>query len=556
MKVFSLLVYAFAFFACVGSGSLHAQQTTDHLFSGNLEQIIMGLNGIPYRPDGATDPTCASDPCLCGWCDDEKSLRRLFGLTTPHNPDLLSPSIDRDALKFDKPEHNQPFKLEHWQPGGATKQGLKGYPFRPDGLPDPTCGQDACQCGWCKNKDLLRRYLELSLNSSSKPIVGKVDTDLIKKLAEAQFLPTAESAVSDLEINKQAHDYGLKLVENGSFCPDQKRRPIQVTREGFLTRKNANTCTKTVEKMDAFHERLLREYGSAGEGEINRSKRIFWPRDIFNPIMPEAVVAEAREVYFDYADKCLNSFTSVSDPNANRHTSNSNFLKISSVPGTISSIRNSIGVLRTPNSNNEICSAAIVDIYGKNHLVAAMHCLGKEKNTDELGFEGVWSDLEFTSLAGMKLDFKVAKEVQQVSFERLREDVFAFELDNNITGPLLSLSPLSLEPWEPMMIIGHNVYLEALARSSNVLADKFMAGSMNVQVSADCTARTLDRGLLRYRCQTEKGSSGAPILAWRDGKYVLAGLHLGAKAGKPEPLSCKSGQAQGGANRGIALRLP
>lgn len=315
-------------------------------------------------------------------------------------------------------------------------------------------------------------------------------------------------------------------------------------------------CTKTVLGLYEFQESQYKEMEALGFS-VDRGKPIIRPEDLPKGILTEEQQASAETVFFTYADACLTPLGMVIDPKADTTTASSKFLRLSSAPGSVEAVENSIGLLAT-GSEGDPCSGVIVDMGGQPHLVAAAHCLGHEEGRDDGSavFGSVWPSLEFTSYAGQSISVSVAPEISTVTYNPQREDIFAVRLEAPVEGPFIEVATYPLSAWEPMLIVGRSAYLEARAKLDELTGTDLVQASISIEAGADCNARTSDRGEMLYGCQTEKGMSGAPILAWREGRYVLAGLHLGAIDGPPQPISCTSGKGEGGTNRGISLRWP
>lgn len=501
----------------------------------------LGIDPNVFNPQGDVDPTCSEDACACGWCTDDDQL----GGGSGEICEALQCLIDR----------------YHEQPGAVL-------------MPDPTCQQDPCACAYClpESPGGLSSF-EQPVRSGIAPVLGApLATQISAKIkVGSPASPQTEAPKTGMEaahatITLNDHLNALSLVDRGSFCPDQDRRPWSMTRESYFTRGAAAACTRAIFELNAFHvderQRVERLVGFTPDPY----EPLIVPDDLAEGNLSEDQEARARSAFVGYANACLTELADVTDRASSWETPTSNFLNLASAPGSVAALMNSVGMLSVAGRNADPCSGSLVDLGGRAYLLAAMHCVGREtpretgqihRETAQTTFDGVWPALQFTTYAGHEINLAVDPSLAEASYDADRHDLFAVEITSgDLPKPIVTMATVPLEAWEPMLIVGRNVYLAARARDSGLLGAALRRASIGIQSGADCRARTLNRGHLRYRCQTEKGTSGGGIYAYREGRYVLAGLHLGAIGSRPRRLSCASGIGQGGANRGISLRYP
>lgn len=494
----------------------------------------LGIDPNVFNPQGIVDPTCGQDACACGWCPEDDP----FGSGKGDICETLQCLINR-------------FRQ---QQGSVL-------------MPDPTCRQDPCACAYCLPEAPGRiGGVKRPGRSGIVPVLGgPLAASVAAEIqADVPALPPAEAPKAVKEaahatITLNDHLNGRRLVDRGSFCPDQGRRPWSMTRESYFSRVTAAVCTRAVFELNAFHAderaRVERLFGFAPDPNVP----LIVPDDLAQGSLPEDQEARARAAFVGYANACLTELAEVTDRASDWETPTSNFLNLASAPGSVAALMNSVGTLSVAGRNADPCSGSLADLGGRTYLLAAMHCVGTEisREAEQTTFDGVWPALQFTTYAGHEINLDVDPSLAEASYDADRHDVFAVEITSgDIPKPIVTMATVPLEAWEPMLIVGRNVYLAARARDAGIRGAELRRASVGVQSGADCRARTLDRGHLRYRCQTEKGTSGGGIYAYREGRFVLAGLHMGAIGSGPRPLSCASGMGQGGANRGISLRYP
>lgn len=286
------------------------------------------------------DPSCATDPCACGWC-----------LDTPSQVPLLKFPTDKD-LAEDIP-----------------------FPWRgPIFQTDPTCLEDPCLCGYCIPPWRIERqfYVPDGPSPLFQIVPGK------GRIPDANPGDADTGEIPPIVVDEVAHNFGTSMVDAGSFCPDQNRRPWRVTRESFFTRSTMRDCTDLVNAMHSFHDELRLRMEMATGSKINPSQLLVWPSDLGTGILKEEMEAEAKKVFFDYAAACLRTLDDVADVGANTELSSSNFLNLAAMPGAVAALKNSVGILQITGSGGDPCSASLVRLAGRPYLVAALHCLGKE----------------------------------------------------------------------------------------------------------------------------------------------------------------------------------
>lgn len=374
-------------------------------------------------------------------------------------------------------------------------------------------------------------------------------------------------------IDRNAHENGKKLVDKGSFCPDQDRWPWQASREDYFARRDMQQCTWAYYRLanfDAYSKMWnVRKYEEKYRRKWNPNARpIGYPVDgLLNPQSDQHLMPIAEWVFRGYSEKCLRNIDDLTVYGSNMNSEKSNFLNKAFHYYELDALQESIGLFKTHARDRFECSGAIASINGVPYLTSAMHCLGRiETATDGMTqLASVHPYLTFTTYAGRTFELAVSDDLIGVAFELERDDLFAVEIPDEsfpeLAGAhprpmLVPIATLPLEPWEPMLIIGFNAYMGTIAELDGIQGMDLMHQSIAVETGADCQVRASSRGKLRYQCQTAARMSGAPIFAWRDFKFVLAGVHVGDAGSHMRPLSCDSGSPVGGINRGISIRFP
>lgn len=480
-------------------------------------------------------PTSPCNDCSCGWCEGGPSTT--FGGAFDGCTILLGVQVC---------------------PSGKEQKELLSFPTIPPWVtqPSPTCAIDPCACGWCTGEP----------NDSSKPqfpiqyqdLLSNTDywlysqsTSSMDEIFNMAWASLEESEVVR-KVNLASHELGISLVDTGTYCPDQARRPWYVMRESYLSRGEMQVCTTAVNALDAFQAELRERVG------IDATSRqiLMGPDDLLKPGFDDYRDA-AHSVFRNYRNSCLRNLGELTNDMATTRTSESNILRNSTAPGSTEALMASIGVLSEVDANRDSCSATLVQINNSPHLVTAVHCIGSERETSEgMRLDSVWSELTFTAYSGQTLSVEVSTELEGLVYDGDRTDIIAVPVILSDDMQILEIATTALEPWEPMLIVGRNPYLEALARFEGTRGQNLVRESISITFSADCRANASVRGVLRYNCQTAGGTSGAAIIVLREGRFVFAGIHLGDTGRAPHNLICLGGVPNGGSNRGISLRMP
>lgn len=469
------------------------------------------------------------DMCACGWCPEPVS--------PPQFPPLHLQQMPSPAIRAYDGMSSVPIETG---PGSVLVE-------------SPICLVDPCACGFCTEDQPNLEGVEITVPSivtegSKVPFAPMSMTENLTSERAPAEVDGAQGGV----IDRVAHQRGQALVDRGSFCPDQRIRPWSVTRETFLGRDDLRTCTAAVSAVDAFLDSLWEEQGLPGQ----RGAALMEVQDLTNPDFQEYREA-ASTVFGEYANACLRNLDDLvgfEETGFRQEPEKSNMLRFGTMPGTAEALFESIGHLSAPRGRDP-CSAVLVELDDQPHLVTAAHCLGIETSNEGVAtLSEVWPSLKFISYTGRQILFDVSSDLEGLEYDISREDIIATPVVLREPVPLLSVATTPLEPWEAMLIVGRSPYLEAFARLDGLEGIDLVRAATSATLSAHCRANASEQGALRYYCQTEGGTSGAPIFAWRDGRLVLAGLHLGNTGAQPSAISCTGGSPIGGANRGLALR--
>lgn len=522
-------------------------------FSPALSQIELGMpmmdgdTSITWNEDHHREeiPT-GCDGCACGACgNDHDELGLLFN------------SYPSSCLPYD-PRPACSSEIGRYPEAEATEELFRII---------PTCSVDPCLCGFCVPDPLpFENTAPEGWQKGSSLTPDDTPNGLLVHFA--QYSPPQqindEPGLHGL-INLKSHLIGTSLIDSGSFCPDQNLRPWSFFRESFLSRARMQNCTLAVDGISTMQnfalQRAVKKITELTGKAPDASSLIdlVEPEDIAKRNHDPEIHELAVEAYNEYADSCLRKIEDVISANSSTDPNKSNILRLSTAPGSTQSLLESVGLLSNSDRSSFSCSASLVRIAGVPHLITAAHCVGRiRQQSDGIGYiESINNNLWFTSYTGHTLKLEVSNDLIGLDISYHRDDIVAAPLAVEIDRPLVEMAVYPLETWEPMIIVGLNSYLETIAISNGLSGIELLRASISIEMGSDCRARASDRGRLRYMCQSASRTSGAPIYAWREGRLVLAGIHLGSIAARSvDNMSCETGVVTGGANRGISLRAP
>jgi V8-like Glu-specific endopeptidase len=186
-------------------------------------------------------------------------------------------------------------------------------------------------------------------------------------------------------------------------------------------------------------------------------------------------------------------------------------------------------VNRTTRSDERgFCTGTLV---APNLVLTAAHCLYQEP--------GVRSVIHFvTAVAnGVPTEHAIAKRVV-ISPQYVPHQPFRVETVQNDWGIIVLDGPLSTKP----------VPVRSLTLAQVENAGPFMHVGYGKDrpflpsVVRDCEVSGLDEQTLVYRCLTNSGFSGAPILAQIDGTYSVVGIGSGSNHEKRMGFACSATQ--------------
>ena len=393
-------------------------------------------------------------------------------------------------------------------------------------LPSPTCIVDPCLCGWCPDEGGL----------PTSPFLPETKDEALGLRNRSNAVNSDAPSLGRFEMGPISL-FQKSVPTELTLCPPQGIRPWGLVRESFLNRDSAISCTAAVEKLTDFENEIGLRISAADTIGI-----------------ADEISERAISVYSEYANACLVPLRSaVMFKGA---VERSNVLGIATAPGQTDLLLASVGRI-APTVGSLTCSAAIVSTDRGPAVLTAAHCLGvRDRNTaeEEGKLLSVFEDVVFTSFDGRSFSLSIDPALDGFSYSRDNSDIVGafIEPDNSIEGIGLPLVGAPLVSWEPMLIVGENPYLSALAHLEGMNGLDLIQKSMSVTLAPDCVFRAANQGGLVYLCQTAAGMSGSPIIVVRDGKFFVSGVHT-RRLAAPSPVVCQNGVPAGGVNGGIAI---
>jgi hypothetical protein len=243
-----------------------------------------------------------------------------------------------------------------------------------------------------------------------------------------------------------------------------------------------------------------------------------------------------------YVEACLTPLDSVSDPlgtYAGANPQNASMLLYLIGESGMRRLRSSIVFTRP--SSGLLCSGTLVWLGRagamKLNLVTAAHCLGSIEQASEdspsIVRLNVSRSIEFQDLFGNRVVFDLAVDEVGLTYDGLRDDIAAIELDGSFDPELIGIDVATgvLDAWKNIYLIGQNRYLSEF-RSRRFYRSE---GSVDIPpddatviaMEAGCRAFGQADNILFHNCQTVSGMSGAGVFIYEDGMLRLVGVHSG-----------------------------
>jgi hypothetical protein len=243
-----------------------------------------------------------------------------------------------------------------------------------------------------------------------------------------------------------------------------------------------------------------------------------------------------------YVEACLTPLDSVSDPlgtYARANPQNASMLLYLIGESGMRRLRSSIVFTRP--SSGLLCSGTLVWLGRagamKLNLVTAAHCLGSIEQASEdspsIVRLNVSRSIDFQDLFGNRVVFDLAVDEVGLTYDGLRDDIAAIELDGSFDPELIGIDVATgvLDAWKNIYLIGQNRYL------SEFRSRRFYRSDGRVDIPPDdatviametgCRAFGQADNILFHNCQTVSGMSGAGVFIYEDGMLRLVGVHSG-----------------------------
>lgn len=341
--------------------------------------------------------------------------------------------------------------------------------------------------------------------ASSSCLAG--DPQACQALSTAQATTDPQSTRSE-NPNACPNHFDWEEKRADAFC-EQSGNSRTMACQGQPSRIN-NFRTIQTESGEAEYVIDLRRIAIANKKTIEETSREF---------------SDLLDEYFDAG--CVKAYETYSSENA-------------SLARQLRNVGSSVGALYDLNSER-ICTGVI----SGGRILTALHCITRD---DTIPVR--LPRMEFHSLDGRIVELEGAAIITTPYYgddpERpfdsamKHEDIVAIVPDDFRDG---GIEVQAHERGEPLLSLGYNRLLEW---RNNALGTAFetedaLLSSIGVDASIHgfgvCMIfNTHDNGCLLHGCQTDQAMSGSPLLALRDGEFVVVGIQTGAVDHKKNDL--------------------